>query len=412
MLQRGFKDIVASTATAITCIALLTTTAAAAELDDLERDEVGDLNAPAVAAGDFPGAIKLPDLDNISLAIGGFVKAVAIQDSDAEIMGADLLPALLGTSRDDTDGQFSIDSTLSRFHVDGRAPVPNGRVRAYIEYDLNADNNGSADFKLRHAYGKWYAAQGTLTVGHTWSAMMDLAILPEGLTEPTVSGVIFQRQPIISWEQGISKRYSYIAAIEDPSSNDVFSDQPSLGTTSVPDVVLGARYQPSSNWHLQLSGIRRRIEISTDIGDFAETGYGFALTGGVNLFERDRLVFSYVGGKGLGRYLLGIQSTAGGAIDSATGISDLRENSGGMVGYKRQWSQTMRSTAMVGTARAEPLDWQTGDIFERSQYASVNLMWQAQRFITLGVELAYANRENIDGSDFNNTRIAFGIQVF
>ena len=143
------------------------------------RDAVGDLNAPAVEAGDFPGAIKLPGLDNVSLAIGGFVKTVAIGDSNAESMGADLLPATLGTGRPEQDGQFSIDSTLMRFFVDGRAPVENSKVRAYIEYDLNATNHGAPALKLRHAYGKWYAAEGTLTVGHTWSTMMDMSILPE-----------------------------------------------------------------------------------------------------------------------------------------------------------------------------------------------------------------------------------------
>lgn len=384
----------------------------AADQELSPRDAVGDLNAPAVQAGDFPGAIKLPGLDNISLALGGFAKTAAIWDSHAENMGADLLPALLGTSRPDQDGQFSIDSTLTRFFVDGRAPVRDGKVRAYIEYDLNANNNGSTAFKLRHAYGKWYANEGTLTVGHTWSTMMDLSILPEGLTEPTVSGVIFQRQPVISWMQPLSKSFSYLAAIEDPSSNDVFSDQPSLPTTSVPDVVLGVRYEPGDVWHLQLGGIGRRLKLNTNNRDYSETGYGFTLTGGVKLFEQDRFVFSYVYGEGLGRYLLGIQSTAGGAVNTVTNTADLRKNWGGMISYKHQWSETMRSTAMAGYARAKPLDWQTGDIFKRSTFGSVNLMWRTQRFITMGIELAYGTRENIDGSDLNDTRIAFGMQVF
>ena len=385
---------------------------AAEESVPLVRDAVGDLNAPAVRAGDFPGAIKLPGLDNISLALGGFIKTAAISDSHAENMGADLLPALLGTSRPDQDGQFSIDSTLTRFFVDGRAPVQNGKVRAYIEYDLNANNNGSTAFKLRHAYGKWYAAEGTLTVGHTWSTMMDMSILPEGLTEPTVSGVIFQRQSQISWVQPVSKSFTYMAALEDPNNADVYSDQPLLGKTSLPDVVLGMRYQPSNVWHLQLGGVLRYIEVNTNNRDYTETGSGFTLTGGANLSARDRLVFSYVNGEGMGRYLLGIDGTAGSAVNTATNTYDLRENTGGMISYRHQWSDTMRSTAMAGYARAEPLDWQSGDVFKKSTYGSVNLMWRTQRFITMGIELAYGTRENIDGSELNDTRVAFGMQVF
>ena len=72
----------------------------------------------------------------------------------------------------------------------------------------------------------------------------------------------------------------------------------------------------------------------------------------------------------------------------------------------------MRSTAMAGYARAKSLDWQSGDVFKKSTYGSVNLMWRTQRFITMGIELAYGTRENIDGSELNDTRVAFGMQVF
>lgn len=48
----------------------------AAAPDPLSRDAVGDLNAPSIRAGDFTDAIKLPGEENISLAIGGFVKTV------------------------------------------------------------------------------------------------------------------------------------------------------------------------------------------------------------------------------------------------------------------------------------------------------------------------------------------------
>lgn len=72
------------------------------------RDTVGDLNAGAVEAGEFPDSIKIPGNGDVSLAIGGFVKTVAIFDSDAENMGADLLPVTWGTRRSDTEGGFSL----------------------------------------------------------------------------------------------------------------------------------------------------------------------------------------------------------------------------------------------------------------------------------------------------------------
>ena len=67
---------------------------------------------------------------------------------------------------------------------------------------------------------------------------------------------------------------------------------------------------------------------------------------------------------------------------------------------------------MAGYAKSKPLGWQSDDTFENSTYASVNLMWNVYRYITLGVEYAYGNRENKDNSDLDNHRIAVGMQFY
>jgi len=105
-----------------------------------QRDRVGDLNAEMIRAGEFPGSLELPGTEKISLAIGGFFKAVAIADSDAEAAGAAFLPAFLQTGREDVRGSFSIDSTLSRLFFDARSPVTFGNLRGYLEFDLNDGN--------------------------------------------------------------------------------------------------------------------------------------------------------------------------------------------------------------------------------------------------------------------------------
>jgi hypothetical protein len=208
------------------------------------------LNAGSVKAGVFPGSFKIPGTRDVSLAIGGFVKAVAIADSNAEGMGADFLPATLGTRRADTEGAFSLDSTLTRMFIDARAPLQDGSVRGYIESDLNGGNDGSLGIKMRHAYGSWATSTGTLTAGHTWSTLMDTKILPEGLTEPTVSGAIFSRQSLLRWSQPLSSDWTYHVAIEDPSSSDFSSSVANVvGNTSLPD---GAGGNRPIDWTVQV----------------------------------------------------------------------------------------------------------------------------------------------------------------
>jgi len=378
-----------------------------------ERDMVGDLNAPAVMAGEFPGSFRIPGPGKISMAIGGFIKTAAIEDTKAEGMGADFLPAYLGTKYPDKNGGFSVDATITRLFIDGRAPVPSGKVRGYLEWDLNSANDGTLGTRWRLAYGTWTSKYGTLLAGQNWSTFMDLKILPEGLTEPTVSGVIFNRQGQVRWSQALSPEVTYHIAIEDPNSNDFFTDQPAVGKTSIPDGILGVEYDRGGLWHLRLNGIVRRLNVTLPDGsDEALNGWGLALTGHLYTIGKDRAVFSGVYGEALGRYLLGITSDAGAALDPATGNLKRNRDWGGMVSYIHHWTDKLRSTGMVGHARADLQDWQPGSFFKSSTYAAANLMWRVQPYLTLGAEYGYGRRENKDGSDLDNHRIAIGIQLF
>jgi hypothetical protein len=378
------------------------------------RDNVGDLNRDSIRAGEFPGSFQIPGPGKVSLSIGGFIKTVAIADSDAEAMGADFIPASLGTKRLDQKGAFSIDSTLTRLHLDARAPTENGgKLRGYLEADLNNANDGAVALKLRHAYGTWETGGNTLTVGHTWSTLMDLKILPEGLTEPTLSGPIFMRQPQIRWSQSLGEKWTLHAAIEDPNSADVFSDEPALGQTSVPDGVLGIEVDKPEFGHLRLNGILRKIEVDLPSGGSdSERGWGLALSGHVNLFEQDRLNFSGVIGQGLGRYLLGILSTDGSAINPVNDQFGLRDNWGVQASYAHHWSANWRSTAMFGHAESDPLSWQLGRTLKSSTYAAANLMWQVLPYLTVGAEYSYGKRENKSGPDLDNHRVMIGVQVY
>jgi len=377
------------------------------------RDSIGDLNASAVRAGDFAGAIKLPNTRDVELAIGGFVKTAALWDSDADNIGIDFLPVLL-ESRGEQDGNFSIDSTLTRWFFDARAPTAGGgQLRGYLEWDLNGKNDGSPDVKTRLAYGSWSTSAGMLTVGQNWSTFMDLRLLPEGLTEPTVSGAIFVRQAQIQWSAPLSDRWTYHVAIEDPSSNDFDSDIPDINRkTLFPDIVLGTEYN-DSRWHWRLNGIARKLKF--DIpgnSDESATGWGLSGSGRYNFSDGDWLGASASYGEGLGRYLLGIRSTAGGAIEGPDAGLELRDNWGGFFNYFHKWSDTTRSSITLGYAHADPLDFQPDMTFKSTSYGAVNFLWSPLPYLTVGVEYQYGKLEYADGDDVDNSRVSLGFQIF
>lgn len=381
--------------------------------DSFQRDPVGDLNAAAVQAGEFPGSIRLPGNDQISLAIGGFVKAVAIADSDLEGAGPIFLPAQLGTARNDRDGNFGLDASLSRLFFDARSRYDSGSFRGYLEFDANNRNDGSLDFKYRHLYGAWTNPHGTVTAGHTWSTLMDLKILPNGLTEPTVSGPIFARQAQVRWSQTLSERLTYHVAFEDPSSDDVFTGQPSgLGRVSVPDVV-GAVELAGDRGHIRVGAVYRTLEVDTgpDIESTANA-WGIAVSGRRVFHDKDRLFFQAGYGEGLGRYLLGIQSTSGSAIDPADNQLVVRKNQGAMVGYEHAWDSKKSSSIVLGHAQSDRLAFQPLSEFKSSSFVLLNLMWKVLPQLSMGVEYQYGQRESFDGSSLDNNRVMFGVQFF
>jgi hypothetical protein len=390
------------------------------------RDPVGDLNRRSIRAGEFPGSIRLPGPRGVSLGIGGFVKAIAIKDTDAERIGADYLPALLGTRSSDEYGNFSIDATLTRMHFDARASSKGNSFRGYLEFDLNAGNDGELGFKGRHAFGTWKNSRGTLLFGHTWSTAMDLKVLPESLSEPTASGYLFTRQPIIRWtmpllekqgDQAQEKKVTFYAAIEDASNDDVFSDDPTpdLLTTDVPDGVLGLEFERMGVGHLRLNGLVRKVNVNLpNLGRDSDVGWALGLTGALDLSKSDRFTFSGVYGEGVGRYLLGLAPTGAGAvIDPTSNELRLRTNWGANASYLHYWgSDDVRSTALVGYAQANRSGGELSTAFESSSYASVNLMWSPFPYLTVGIEYYYGRRDNIDGSSLDNHRVGIGIQVF
>lgn len=378
-----------------------------------QRDSVGDLNAGSIKAGTFPGSIQIPGPGNVSIAVGGFAKTALIVDTNQEASGADFLPALLGTVNNDSAGNTSIDASLTRFNLDTRAPTELGDLRAYVEFDLNKNNNGSLDPKLRHAYGSWKNPWGKLTAGQTWTTFMDTGILPESVTEPTVSGVIFQRQPLIRWSQNVTSKAVFDFALEDPNSNDVFSQQRELGRSPSPDVIGALEVAEPGTGHLRLASIYRRIELTRAVGNNpGQNGWGVSAGGHLDAFAKDRVMLGGTYGSGIGRYLLGIAPSAGGVLDPTTDELQLRDNFGGMAGYQRFWTETLRSSFAYGYAQAATLSGQPDEAFKSTMYAYTNLLWSVLPYLTFGLEYDYGLRKNRDGGTLDNSRFMVGVQLF
>jgi hypothetical protein len=383
---------------------------------EVERDKVGDLNPSVLKTGSFPGSIFISgSKGDSSLAIGGFIKSVVLYDTKEEQQGADMLPSSFGARSLSDEGGIAVDSTISRFYLDGRSESDKGNVRGYFEWDLNKANNGQNELKVRHAFGSWAIDTGTLTAGQTWSTFMDLKVIPEGLTEPTVSGPIFVRQGQIRWSQSLTDNLSYDVALEDPNSNDVFTDAPSPNNATMPDRIAALELAEPGVGHLRLGLLARQLEVAPDAvnAEYEKAnGWGAALSGHLDVLGTDKLMLSAAYGKGIGRYLLGIDPQAAGSFSPDSNQIELQDSWGLMSAYSHAWNDTWRSNVMFGHAETDAPEWALGSSFKATDYAAVNLMWQALPYLTIGAEYGYGVREDVSGQQRNNQRIGLGFQFF
>jgi hypothetical protein len=372
------------------------------------RDGVGDLNAQSVRAGEFPGSFLIPGTGGVSFGIGGFIKALVFHDSNAEGREAVFLPALLGgVGRDDDEGTTSLSAELSRLHFDARVKVGESRLRGYIEFDFSGDL-----FKWRQGYLTWSGPFGEVLAGKSWSTFMDLQTLPDGLGEPTISGAIFTRQAQFRYSRAVSKLVKVAAAIEDSASNDVVAPEPVLTRNAYPDVI-GTVTVGSAARHVQAGGLLRGIEFDPNsaVGDSA-TAWGLAVSGHTYLGKRDKIYGAFAYGDGLGRYMVGLAPAAGAFIDPDVPEVLPRENYGGFGGYRHEWNQACRSSVAYGYAKAKNEPRQPANAFTDSTFGLGNLLCRTNRFLTIGFEVDYGTRTNRDGSELDNLRLMFGMQLF
>ncbi|HKE57108.1 MAG TPA: hypothetical protein VKB46_10410 [Pyrinomonadaceae bacterium] len=372
----------------------------------LVRDPIGDLNADEVSAGEIPGSIQLPTTKGVSLAIGGFIKSVAYYDTRAENRGPVFFPASLGAVRDDLNGDFALSAALTRLNFDARTKVGNARFRGHVEFDFNAASN----FNLRLGYLTWDDRWGQVLAGKFWSNFMDLRAGGEALSEATVSGAVFARQAQIRYTRQLRRGVRWTVSVEDPQSNDVVAAEPILTRTAWPDFISTISVNRERS-HIQLGGLVRRLTVDPNgEKNFGTTGWAAHLSSHLDLGS-NRLAGTFVYGRGLGRYMLGLLSTSGGFVDLDQRSISTRNALGGTGVVRHRWNSPCRTTTGVGYATVENDPRQPDAALRATVYGFGNLLCTVRPYLTIGGEYTYGRRWNKVGA-LDNNRFMIGFQLF
>jgi hypothetical protein len=262
-------------------------------------------------------------------------------------------------------------------------------------------------FRIKQLYGQFF----NVTAGFTYSCFEDPDAWPDTVDFEGPNAVIFARRPLVRYMLPLSENWQLNFGVEAPGA-EVDS---SITTNSVsavnraPDGTMNVRWESSKWGHIQLGGVVRDIGAKgTDVGNQSVFGWGLNLASSINVGKRDSIQAQVTYGEGIFRYFNDDFQNNDAAYDSAGNLKALPAF-GVTAGYTHHWSDAWRSTVTYGYVNIDNEVSQGPDAYHRTHYASLNLVWQLRKRLSVGLEGLYGKKEVQSGSTGDVWRVQMGL---
>jgi glutaminase len=302
--------------------------------------------------------------------------------------------------------RFNINAKGSQLSLDARAPDVAGSPRFFFQNDFYGSGPGEFPIRVRHLYGQIY----NLIVGQTFSVFEDPDAWPDTVDYEGPNSVIFARRPLARYMWALNKHLQMNFGVEQPESEvDTTIDPDAEPVNRSPDVGLNLRWEPEDIGHIQIAGIFREIGVDSPLfGRDTVFGWGVNFAGNLNVWGRDSIQVQVTYGEGIFRYFNDDFVNNDAAIDE-DGDLEAIPAVGYMLGLTHHWLEDWRSTATFGYVRLDPEATQGPDAYYRTLYASLNLVWQIRKRLSVGVEGLWGEKEDNAGRDGDAFRGTIGL---
>ncbi|MCG2661256.1 MAG: DcaP family trimeric outer membrane transporter [Kiritimatiellae bacterium] len=302
--------------------------------------------------------------------------------------------------------RFNISAKGSRLMLDVRAPAREGAPRFYYENDFSGSGSAAMNLKIRHLYGQYY----NIILGQTFSVFEDPDGWPDTLDYEGPNAADSLRLPLLRYQLPLTKQWQINVSVEKPSSEvDTTGDPTAVPVNRAPDIGLNTRWEEASFGHVQLAAMGRIIGADGETnGDQTVFGVGLNLSVVKSLLTRDSFQFQGTLGQGIARYNNDNVFNNDAAYDPAGDLKALPFMAV-MAGYTHGWTETLRSTASYCFVNIDSEASQGPNAYHQTHYASLNLMWQPFKLLTIGMEGLYGHKEVQSGAAGADWRIQFGV---
>ena len=308
------------------------------------------------------------------------------------------------------DADYRLSVRQSQINWLSRTPTEIGDVWTRLEANLFPLDGDTAP-----TLNQLFVRVGDrLIVGKTYSTFMDDGILPTTLDYNGPSGVTFVRQWLARVSIPFGSGWALQASVEEPQAD--YSAGGALLSVKTDahraDLAARIRYE-GDRGHLQLAGLSRSINATAEspfgTRERRVNGTGVSLSGSLNLFDDDTLLWQAVTGEGVGRYFNDPLSATGVALGSDRRL-ELVRSSGATLYYQHKWAPDWMTVAGASTLWVSDDDLRPPDALRRVVYASANLLHRLTPTLIVGGEVLWGEATQVGGASATNVRVQLSVR--
>jgi len=311
-----------------------------------------------------------------------------------------------GTFASGQGNQFNMNAKGSQLSIDVRAPQIDGSPRFYYQNDFFGSGGGALNFRVRQLYGEIY----NWVIGQTYSVFEDPDAWPDTVDYEGPNSAVFARRPVVRYQVPLNKNWELNVGLEEPGSEvDTSIDPNAVNVDHAPDGGLNIRWENKDIGHVQLGAIFRDIGVKGPVvGNQSTFGWGLNLASSFNITENDSVQTQLTYGEGLFRYFNDDFVNNDAAFDRNGQLTPIPAF-GGMIGFTHKWNDVWRSTASYGYVHLDNEFSQGPHAYHMTHYASLNVVWQIRKRLSIGFEGLYGHKEEKDGNDGDAFRLQLGV---
>jgi hypothetical protein len=302
--------------------------------------------------------------------------------------------------------RFNINAKGSQLSIDVRAPTVDGAPRFQYQNDFFGSGGGEFPFRVRQLYGQIY----NVIVGMTFSVFEDPDVWPDTVDYEGPNSAIFARRPLARYMLALNEEWQLNFGIEQPESEiDTSIDPNAAGVNRSPDIGMNARWEKKDVGHVQLAIMGRHLGVRGPItGNQGAFGFGVNLSAVFTTSGRDSLQLQLTYGEGIFRYSNDDFIPNDAAFDRGGNLEPI-PYFGALWGYTHHWNDEWRSTGTYGYVHLRNQFSQAPTAYHRTHYASLNVVWQIRKRLSIGLEGLYGSKEDKAERHGNDVRAQFGL---